>query len=66
MALGWVISEENFMKDNRFIDFLKLRFSYGANGNQAINRYQSLSRIATGFEAARRSALQRRRWEIPT
>lgn len=48
MGLGWIMSEEKFLKDINFIDFLKLRFSWGANGNQAINRYQSLSTIETG------------------
>ncbi|MFT4092491.1 MAG: TonB-dependent receptor [Niabella sp.] len=48
MALGWILSEENFLKSNPVINFLKLRFSWGANGNQAISRYQSLSRIETG------------------
>ena len=28
-SLGWVISEESFMKDLKFINFLKLRGSYG-------------------------------------
>lgn len=44
-ALGWLISEESFMKKFSMINFLKLRVSYGANGNQAINRYQSLSKF---------------------
>lgn len=48
MALGWVISDEAFLKNVRAIDFLKVRFSYGVNGNQGINRYQSLSRIEPG------------------
>lgn len=48
LALGWVLSDETFLKDNSVIDFLKLRISYGGNGNQAINRYGSLSIISTG------------------
>jgi TonB-linked SusC/RagA family outer membrane protein len=48
MGVGWVLSEENFLKNSPIVDFLKLRFSWGANGNQAIKRYQSLSRIETG------------------
>jgi TonB-linked SusC/RagA family outer membrane protein len=36
-ALGWVISEEKFMKDNvKFIDFLKIRGDYGEVGNDKI------------------------------
>ena len=34
MAFGWVISEENFLKESTsFFDFLKLRYSYGAIGS---------------------------------
>ena len=36
IGAGWVISEENFMKDNNFIDFLKLRASWGQLGNDKI------------------------------
>lgn len=35
-AVGWVISEENFMKDVSFINFLKIRASYGEVGNDQI------------------------------
>lgn len=45
-ALAWHIGEENFIKDNvTWIDMLKLRVSYGANGNQAISAYRSLDRL---------------------
>ena len=45
-ALAWNISEESFLKDNvSWIDMLKIRLSYGANGNNAISRYQSLDRL---------------------
>jgi TonB-linked SusC/RagA family outer membrane protein len=47
LSLGWVISEENFMKDRvGFLDFLKLRASWGQNGNQAINAFQYLATIS--------------------
>ena len=46
-AIGWRISEENFLKDNRTISNLKLRATYGAVGSQAINPYQSLARYGT-------------------
>jgi TonB-linked SusC/RagA family outer membrane protein len=36
VGAGWVISEENFMKDNNFIDFLKFRASWGQLGNDKI------------------------------
>ena len=36
LGLGWVISEENFLKDNTMLSFLKLRASYGQLGNDQI------------------------------
>jgi TonB-linked SusC/RagA family outer membrane protein len=45
-AVAWHIGQENFIKDNlKWVDMLKLRASYGANGNQAIQEYQSLDRL---------------------
>lgn len=45
-AVAWNASEENFIKDNTDkVDMLKVRFSYGANGNNAISRYQTLDRL---------------------
>lgn len=35
---GWVISEENFLKDNSTINFLKLRAGWGQLGNDKIPR----------------------------
>lgn len=45
-ALGWIVSRENFMSNVNWIDYLKLRVSYGSIGNQT-KRYQSLSRVET-------------------
>jgi TonB-linked SusC/RagA family outer membrane protein len=40
---GWKISDENFLKDNKTISFLKLRASYGILGNLVgDNLYRSL------------------------
>jgi len=45
-ALAWVVSEENFMKKNqKIINFLKLRASYGANGNRSLGSYGTLSHV---------------------
>ncbi|PWJ58333.1 TonB-linked SusC/RagA family outer membrane protein [Dyadobacter jejuensis] len=41
LALGWNISSEDFLRDVRFLDMLKLRLSYGSTGNQAIDPYQT-------------------------
>ena len=44
VTAGWVISDEEFMDNSNFIDFLKLRASYGVLGNDQIgnNGYTSL------------------------
>lgn len=47
LSLAWVITEEPFFKNNKF--YLKLRTSYGKNGNQGIGRYASLSRMGTRY-----------------
>jgi len=40
---GWIISEENFMKQQEMVDFLKVRASYGVVGNdRAIGNYRYL------------------------
>jgi TonB-dependent starch-binding outer membrane protein SusC len=43
IGFGWVLSEENFLKIPA-INLLKLRGSYGTNGN-LVNRYSSLARL---------------------
>ena len=43
-SLAWVATNEPFLKDLGF--YLKVRTSYGVNGNQGIGRYSSLSRMA--------------------
>jgi len=46
-ALGWVISEESFLKNN-ILTYGKLRFSWGENGNREVGRYDALSNMGTG------------------
>ena len=45
-AIGWNISKEAFLKDNKTISNLKLRASYGATGNPSIGAYSTLSRFS--------------------
>jgi TonB-linked SusC/RagA family outer membrane protein len=45
VAAGWVVSNERFMKDIKFIDFMKVRASWGQNGNQNIGAFQYSSSI---------------------
>jgi TonB-linked SusC/RagA family outer membrane protein len=38
---GWILTEENFLKDNAVLNYLKFRVSYGVVGNQSgIDRYE--------------------------
>ena len=48
VSAGWTISEENFMKSTKsWLDFLKLRASWGQVGNANINCYQYLAPVTT-------------------
>ncbi|MCC6768316.1 MAG: TonB-dependent receptor [Bacteroidia bacterium] len=38
-SLGWILSEEAFLKGNKIISFLKVRSSYGLTGNSNIPAY---------------------------
>lgn len=40
VALGWLMSGEDFLKNNHTISNLKLRTSYGLTGNSEISNYQ--------------------------
>lgn len=44
-ALGWVASNEKFLKDSKTVSFLKVRASYGKTGNSAIAPYATLGLI---------------------
>ncbi len=46
MGFGWIISEEGFMNTS-WVQFLKLRGSYGTNGNRTIGRYATLAEVVT-------------------
>lgn len=44
---GWIISDENFLRESEVVDYLKLRASYGQTGNNSIGLYDALGRYAT-------------------
>ncbi|MDR1454399.1 MAG: SusC/RagA family TonB-linked outer membrane protein, partial [Tannerella sp.] len=50
VSAGWVISQEDFMKDVSALSFLKLRISYGTLGNERIGNYPYQATMA--FENA--------------
>nr|HPR32873.1 SusC/RagA family TonB-linked outer membrane protein [Prolixibacteraceae bacterium] len=45
VALGWRISEEEFLKNNETISNLKLRLGYGVTGNSAVRPYSTEGQI---------------------
>lgn len=47
VSLGWVASEESFLKSTPWLNFLKVRASLGVNGNQGIGPYYSQSQLST-------------------
>ena len=52
VSAGWVISNESFMeKTKSWLDFFKIRASWGQNGNKDISKYQYLATIALSGDA---------------
>jgi len=49
VALGWNIANEQFMNNAERVEALKLRVSYGVNGNEAISPYSTLPTLS-GFD----------------
>lgn len=41
LGLGWIVSKEDFLKDIKAINLLKLRATYGSTGNSRIGTYSA-------------------------
>lgn len=50
-SAAWTVSNENFLKDNKALSNLKLRFSWGVNGNDLIGDYLYLSSFINNTSA---------------
>ncbi len=49
IGIAWAVTEENFMNGtSKWLDYAKLRLSYGENGNRSIGRYAALSNQSAG------------------
>jgi TonB-linked SusC/RagA family outer membrane protein len=46
VSAGWNVSEENFMEDVKFVNYLKLRVGYGITGNSGFSN--NASRVTLG------------------
>ncbi len=48
LSAGWKMDKENFMKTLPWISNLKLRYSWGKNGNNSIDDYEAFGSMSTG------------------
>jgi len=46
-GIAWIFTNENFLKDNKWLSFGKFRSSYGTTGNDQIGDYQYLDTYTT-------------------
>lgn len=47
-SVGWVLTEESFLTQNPIINFLKIRGSWGVNGNDQIDDFKFISTVGGG------------------
>ena len=53
VSAGWVMTNEQFMEGTKsWLDFFKIRGSWGQNGNNRISKYQYLATIALASNAS--------------
>ena len=64
VSAGWVMTEEAFMQDINALDFLKLRVSWGQNGNADIDPFQYLALIGFNPENNYRFGADRSRMQL--
>lgn len=48
IALGWVLTEESMFRDASWLNFLKLRASYGQSGRRGVGRYATSAVVTSG------------------
>lgn len=53
MSVGWVLSDESFLRTSSFVNFMKLRASYGRTGNAEIGNFSWQKNFTfVGYNAA--------------
>jgi TonB-linked SusC/RagA family outer membrane protein len=50
-GVAWRITEEKFMKSFKALSNLKLKLSWGQNGNQGVGPYSTLARVTNGLSS---------------
>lgn len=48
LGAAWRVTNENFMEKQTILNDLKLKLSWGRNGNQGIGAYSTLSKVSAG------------------
>lgn len=48
VSVGWVLTEEKFLKKNSIVNFLKMRGSWGLTGNDRIGDFRYVSTVGGG------------------
>jgi TonB-dependent starch-binding outer membrane protein SusC len=68
LAVGWNVSNENFLKGINFINNLKVRVSWGKTGNQEFRSGASLNRFGFGQQSISQSNIGNPdlKWETST
>ena len=61
-AIGWRLSEEEFIKNLDIFDNLKLRGSWGITGSQAVGPYATIPSMSSGFYSFGTSVSQLASW----
>jgi TonB-linked SusC/RagA family outer membrane protein len=67
-GVAWRVSQEDFLKNNRVINYLKLRASIGSTGNQEIGTYNSIQLLGSGttiFGGERQPTISRQSFGNP-
>ncbi|WP_299436176.1 TonB-dependent receptor [uncultured Maribacter sp.] len=54
IGAAWTMSEEDFLTDSKTLNYLKVKASYGTNGNQGLDPYQTLATVVNGFSGGNR------------
>ena len=49
VSVGWKLSNEKFFPDNKYVNDIKIRASYGATGNKNIPNYQYFAQVTPGY-----------------
>jgi len=47
ISVGWNVANENFLKDSKYINMLKLRAGFGQTSNQAVDPYMTFGNLNT-------------------